>query len=339
MFEAATLKLTGIYLIIIMIISFIFSVQIYRATNDEITNGLMQQVTFLDNTPRFQGILNDPMAIRMREARLDQARSHIIFNLLNINIIILVTGGMASYIMARRTLRPIKRAHEAQARFTADASHELRTPLTAMQTEIEVALRDPDLKKAEAVDLLRSNLEELAKLRALSDGLLQLAKEDGSLVRQPIQTDTIFDQSIKQIAAQAKKKGISIVRSAKKSYTINGNETSLVELFVILLDNAIKYSPKGSKITLHAGMSARRVVMSVRDEGEGIATADLPHIFDRFYRADSSRSKSKTSGHGLGLSIARKIAELHHADLTVKSAPGKGTTFTLAFGSVWPHKV
>lgn len=333
MFEAATLKLTGIYLIIIMVISIFFSINIYRAINSEITNGLTQQAIYLDNTPRFRGILNDPDAIHMREDRLDAARGRIIFYLLNTNIIILVVGGVISYVLARRTLKPIQEAHDAQVRFTADASHELRTPLAAMQTEIEVSLRDPKLSRAEAIELLKSNLEELGKLTALSDGLLQLAKKDGDLTLKPVKTDVVLVEALKRVGPIAKEKDIKLNNTSKRTYKVMGDKTSLVELMVILLDNAIKYSQPGQAVSVHAGINARRVVMSVRDEGKGIKESDLPHIFERFYRADSSRSSSKTNGHGLGLSIAQKIARLHQAELSVKSAPGKGSTFMISFAT------
>ncbi len=331
MFETATLKLTGIYLVIIMIISIFFSINIYRATDSEITNGLVQQAMLLDNTPRFRGILNDPDAIQMREDRLIASRGHIVFYLLNTNLVILVVGGMISYILARRTLKPIQQAHDAQVRFTADASHELRTPLAAMRTEIEVSLRDPKLSREEAIDLLRSNLEELAKLTALSDGLLQFTKGDGELSLKPIETNVVISESLKRIGPIAKDKGIKLINTSKHSHKIMGDKTRLIELMVILLDNAIKYSQPGQAVSVHAGLNARHVVMSVRDEGKGIDEVDLPHIFERFYRADSSRNTNKTSGHGLGLSIAQKIAQLHQAELSVKSTPTKGSTFMITF--------
>lgn len=331
MFETATLKLTGIYLIIIMIISIFFSINIYRATNSEITNGMIQQAMYLENTSRFRGILNDPDAIHMREDRLDEARGRIIFYLINTNILILVVGGVVSYVLARRTLRPIQEAHDAQVRFTADASHELRTPLAAMQTEIEVSLRDPNLSRVEAIELLKSNLEELGKLAALSDGLLQLAKKDGGLSLKPVKTDIVLGEALKRVGPIAKDKGIKLNNTSKRSYKVMGDKTSLIELMVILLDNAIKYSQAGQVVSVHAGINARHVVMSVRDEGKGIDEADLPHVFERFYRADSSRSTNKTRGHGLGLSIAQKIAHLHQAELSVKSLSDKGSTFMVTF--------
>lgn len=331
MFESATLKLTGIYLVIIMIISLFFSVNIYRATDNEITNGMMQQVMLLDRTARFRGILEDPQAIEMRQQQLDEARAHIIFNLININILILVVGGVVSYLLARKTLQPIKESHEAQARFSADASHELRTPIAAMRTEIEVALRDPKISKTEAVDLLKSNLEELAKLTALSDGLLKLARIDNELPKRTVKTEQILKAALSRVEILAKHKGVTITNTSRGSHTIMGDLESLVELVVILLDNAIKYSPRGGQVFVHAGINARRVVISVRDQGEGIAQGDLEYVFERFYRADKSRSKNQVDGHGLGLSIAQKIAQLHNAEISVESVAGKGATFMVLF--------
>ena len=332
MFTSATLKLTGIYLVIIMVISLFFSLNIYRAANSEITNTMMGQIALLDNTPRFRGIMHDPQTIKMREQQLSEARAHIVFNLINTNIVILVIGGLASYLLARKTLQPIEEAHDAQSRFSADASHELRTPIAAMQTEIEVALRDPKLSRAQALDLLKSNLEELSKLTALSDGLLKLARIDGELPLESVQTDQILARALSQVAAVAKHKGVELTNTSKRSHVVTGNLVSLVELVVILLDNAIKYSPPGGKVFIHAGTNVRKVVISVRDEGVGIAEADRAHIFERFYRSDRSRSKNDIDGHGLGLSIAQKIAKLHKAQLQVKSTVNKGSTFMIIFG-------
>jgi signal transduction histidine kinase len=111
---------------------------------------------------------------------------------------------------------------------------------------------------------------------------------------------------------------------------VSGDFWSLVELFAILLDNAVKYSPEGSAVTVSGGHEKdRRLTVSVSDQGVGIAAADLPHIFDRFYQADRSRSKDHSTGYGLGLSIAQKIVELHQGSIEVSSQLGHGTVFTV----------
>ncbi len=266
---------------------------------------------------------------RLRETQLSQAEQHLIANLVLYNIGILVLGGAASFAMARRTLRPLEQAMEAQSRFTADASHELRTPLTAMQTEIEVALRAHNLTVAEAKEQLASNLEEVAKLQALSNGLLALANQDAEhFVPRRLSIKSILDQAIKNSATAAKQKEVVIDNQAG-NVSVLGDKDSLVQLFAILLENAIKYSPPKTTITISSQVKGNNAHIAVHDQGHGITPSDLPHIFERLYRADSSRTKEKVNGYGLGLSIAKKIVELHCGAIDAISQEGKGSTFTV----------
>jgi signal transduction histidine kinase len=226
-------------------------------------------------------------------------------------------------------MEPIEDALKAQTRFTADASHELRTPLTAMQTEIEVALRNKAITKAEAVQIIKSNLEEVVRLKSLSEGLLLLAQTSGKLPEGsttslgPISKDAVLRL---EKTAKAKKIGI---KNSVKNLKVRGEQKSLTELLVILIDNAIKYSPSGAKVHIDSRREGKSVLVSVRDTGIGIKNTDLPRIFDRFYRADSSRSSAQAGGYGLGLAIAKKIAQAHSGSIEVRSAPGKGSTFTI----------
>ena len=325
MLRSATFRLTASYLAILMAISLLFSLVLFNISSQEIATGLRHQM------PYYQRLLGDGFEQGLQsyqDQELDLARHHLELELVLVNLGILLVAGGASYGLARRTLQPIEEAFEAQSRFTADASHELRTPLTAMKTEIEVALRDPKLPEAEARQLLQSNLEEVAKLEALSNGLMRLAQHDHN-------TYTSFEAvSLAQVAASAiehqngtiKQRSVTVVNEVEP-LLVAGDPAHLAELISILLDNAVKYSPLGSTITLVTKPQGYFAQLEVRDEGPGIADADLPHIFDRFYRAESSRSKDTVSGYGLGLSIARKIAELHHGSIEVVTKLGRGTTF------------
>jgi len=159
MFQSATLKLTGWYLLILMVISLIFSVAIYQTTTQEVNTRLEKFEHSLQVIP---GFAIQP-AETMRSGEADAAASHIIFGLVLANSMIFVVGGVISYLLARRTLRPIQDMHEAQSRFTSDASHELRTPLAAMRTEIEVALRDKSATKKDASK--KTQVSQLKKAR------------------------------------------------------------------------------------------------------------------------------------------------------------------------------
>ena len=337
MFRSAAAKLTLWYLALIMIVSGLFSVALYQVSMRQITENVHQQRGVLNrlNLPdvfdeRRQAV-NDYL-----DTELDAAQDRLVTWLLLLNSGMLLLGASVSYYLARRTLQPIQEAMELQGRFTSDASHELRTPLTAMRSEIEVALRDKQLSAPEARNLLASNLEEIAKLEALSAGLLRLARSenglDPSVVKATPATDIINDAA-ERFAPAVAAAGIEL-ELVPGHHQITGDKDSLVELVAILLDNAIKYSPDGGTVKVSSTLSGHQVRLSVSDEGRGITEVDRPHIFDRFYRADTSRSRTsgdQPGGHGLGLSIAKRIVDLHHGTIQIQSKPGSGTTFIVKF--------
>ena len=324
MIQSAVTKLTIAYLGIIMFLSIIFSLYLYHISDRELNNGLRRPPTIVFRETSLYGFDD------FRTLRLSEGRANLKQRLIMINIITLAIGFVVSYALARKTLEPIDRALESQKRFTADASHELRTPLTAMQTEIEVALRDKNLSKEESIELLESNLEEVAKLRALSDSLLKLAKQDAKDIPMEIlDIKMVCKEAVKKVSKSAKQKGIAIHNNIKKE-NVYGDRDSLTELFVILLDNAIKYSGEKSDINLGSNIENQKVIVSVVDQGQGINSKDLPYIFDRFYRADQSRNKNGDNGYGLGLSIAKNIVVVHDGTIDVTSRTGRGTTFKIS---------
>jgi len=220
---------------------------------------------------------------------------------------------------------------DLQSRFTSDASHELRTPLTAMKTEIEVALRDSDLKAEDARELLESNLEEIGKLEALSSGLLKLAQYEEGVKKDAVGTiglSAVIEESVDRIKRSAAARGIRVDLQLGE-VTVLGDRGSLLEMFVILLDNSVKYSDENTTITVSTVCERRHVLIRVRDEGYGISESDLAHVFDRFYRGKVPASKEQVKGYGLGLSIAKRIAELNHGSIEIESVLGEGTTATV----------
>lgn len=321
-------RLTVAYVAIIMAVSVSFSVALYKVSTEQIDTSLHRQYArFHRLTSKFD-FQGPPPPSRIQD-ELAAGSNRLRIELIYFNLVILTFGSAASYWMARRTLHPIELALEAQSRFAADASHELRTPLAAMQSEIEVALRDPKFNTSEAKMLLSSNLEEIAKLGALSDGLLRLASNDGAdLQRSEVVLGAVIDTAIKKVGPLAKTKKITIDNQVR-NISLLGDLHSLTELAVILLDNAIKYSPSGSMVRLTARKLGRQAELKVSDEGAGIKSSDIPRIFNRFYRSDTARSKNNGNGYGLGLSIAKKIVEAHGGMISVSSKPDKGTTFII----------
>lgn len=321
LFKSASLKLTGWYLLIIMLICISFSVVIYRVSSLEFDRRFPPKTIVTTN-----GYFVDPDILENIRAKLaGESRASLVRNLFLANVAALAIGGGASYWLARRTLQPIGEAADAQARFISDASHELRTPLTAMHAENEIALRNPSLSKAEMRDLLKSNLEEVDKLHSLSDRLLQLTNGK-DMPMSDVQLEDVAIEAMNRTLQAAQTKGIAIENKIGRA-TLRGNSASLTDLLSILLDNAVKYSPEKSQIVMSSKLDGKYAQIKVRDHGIGIKASDLPHIFDRFYRADLSRNKHQITGYGLGLSIAQKIVDLHDGNIEVDSIPGKGTTF------------
>lgn len=326
MMRSVTVRLTLIYLAIIMAMSIGFSLVIYNISSQELRrSGVLPRGGFV-------AMLDDPVRHSFEVARREQltiAAQHLQRNLILLNLGTLAVGAVISYGLARKTLQPIEEAFESQGRFTADASHELRTPLTAMQTSIEVGLRNPKLTLTGSKELLQSMLDEVKKLSSLSNGLLKLTRQNGQdLPKQPVAVATISDEAIAQLMLAAANKHITLTNKTGTE-VVKGDAVSLKEALVILLDNAIKYSPEKTLITITCKTAGRYAYLAVQDQGQGIKATDLGHIFERFYRADSARSRGSVEGYGLGLSIAQQIAQAHGGQLDAKSRPGEGSTFTL----------
>jgi signal transduction histidine kinase len=261
----------------------------------------------------------------------NETRLRMIIILAAINLGIIVTSGFAGYFLAGKTLHPIELMVDEQKRFVADASHELRTPLTAIKSEIEVTLRGKKFNNNQAREILESNLEEVNKMQSLSNYLLALSKyQDGShhISLESVDVKEAIKMAVEKNSASIRNKELTIEENLQPE-TVIANPESLVELFSILIDNAIKYSNKGSKIILTVRKVKKDVVANVQDYGVGIKAGDLPYIFNRFFRSDSSRNKTKIDGYGLGLSIAKSIVEMLKGKIDVTSEIDKGTTFTV----------
>ncbi len=332
MFQKARIKLTVWYLLIIMLVSIVFSLVIYSEINREL--GRFERSQNMRLRRERELMLPAPLPRELRELDtqvIATARMRLTLTLIFINAGIFGIAGLAGYFLAGRTLNPIKEMVDDQNRFITDASHELRTPLTSLKTSIEVGLRNKSINLSQAKKLIESNLEDVEHLRILSDGLIRLAqyqKPNGNIIFEKITIKEIVDSAIHKIKAIAADNKIKINSKIEK-LEIEGDKKSLTELLVILLDNAIKYSRKNSLVKISAHKIDNKAVIAVLDEGIGIDDKDLPHIFDRFYRADMSRSKKDVSGYGLGLSIAKKIVEIHKGAIVVKSVKDKGTIFTI----------
>lgn len=322
-----------------MIISIAFSVAIYKVLTMELDRVERTQRLRIERglPERFRTQI--PFDLRdelFRPFRLDteliaETKKHLAIVLAWINFGILGASALAGYFLAGRTLKPIENSLEEQKRFVADASHEFRTPLTVLKTSIEVALRDKKMTLVQAKDLIKGNLEEVNSLQSLSNELLSLARYQSngkSMTFSKVGIAGVVEEACRKISPLAKEKEIELKMDVKNRI-LWANKESLEEMLLIFLDNAVKYTPNKGKVTVSTDKSRNYLVIKVKDTGTGIAKEDLPHIFDRFYRADQSRSKEKISGFGLGLSLAKRIIEIHKGKVEVASVLSKGTTFTI----------
>jgi two-component system sensor histidine kinase CiaH len=244
-------------------------------------------------------------------------------------IIYLLLALAGSLYMAERVIAPIKEAWQQQRDFLADASHELRTPLAVIQTNLEVIQGAPEETVAEQKEWLNTIQEELEQMKGLVGSLLFLARTDSHqyvMDRKPVCLDQLVlrvNEAFKPVAAAG---NITLGADVQPEIKYNGDESHLRQLLQILLENAIRHTPAGGKILIGLRNTEKRILLSVADTGEGIAPEHLEKIFDRFYQADTSRSKGKS---GLGLSIAKSIVENHGGAIQATSRPGVGSTFTV----------
>ena len=323
LFHSATVRLTTWYVIILASICLMFSVIVYQITMNEVSHRLDSYGLHTQEIKSPSPVKKLFSEIRSRE--LTATRANLVVILFYVNVIIIVSGGFGAYFLARHTLRPIEEAHDQQSRFVSDASHELRTPLATMTTELEVALRDSTLTKQEMRELLDSNLEEVQRLTTLSNMLLALSTgKTDSLKRTQFDLVAVTNAIIERYPDTSQK---IIVKLSRSKINVVAHQSSIEELITILIDNALKYSNENSDIAISIA-AKQKVSFQISNTGPGIAEEHLPKIFDRFYRADTSRSGN--NGYGLGLALAKQISDIHQADLSVDSTPGKKTTFSFA---------
>ena len=250
--------------------------------------------------------------------------------------VLMLTGAMAvifliSLWLSGLAVKPVKRAWEQQKQFVADASHELKTPLTVILANNNIMMSHKDSTVADERQWLESTEEEANHMKKLIDNMLFLAKSDAGETK--VQLSTVdFSEMAEACALNfepvAFEKEIMIDTDIESGITLEGDATQLNQLVHILVDNAVKYADPGTTVTIRLQKHGDKVEFSVNNKGTPIPKEDIEHIFDRFYRAEKSRT---TKGYGLGLSIARRITEGMNGKILVESNKENGTTFTVRF--------
>jgi signal transduction histidine kinase len=246
-------------------------------------------------------------------------------------VLIVLVVGIGSWWVAGKSLRPTQKAWEMQQTFIANASHELRTPLTLIRASSEVALRQTRPTEKQK-NLLQDIMCECDHMSQLVEDLLLISKLDTHQLKldlKVISMKDLLEDVQRQFAPLAEKQNVSLILNEQQG-VVMGDRMRLRQVFLILLDNALRYTPQGGTIKLSATHSNRSVTVSVCDNGCGIPPNHLEHVFERFYQAESGL-KSEDKGNGLGLSIAKSLVEAHQGQINITSTPGQGTcvTFTL----------
>jgi len=249
-------------------------------------------------------------------------------------LVALVMVALGGSILVGKSAEPVERTMDQMRQFMADAAHELRTPITVLRSRAEIALQQP--RDSESyVATLKGVESESMRLGRIVDDLLILARADAG--DRPIERKTfLLDETVLDAAAAAssvaQSRQVSIAIGDLDHSLIDGDSTLVRQLVMILLDNAVKFTPSGGQVNVGVSSWDGSVVLSVEDSGIGIATDQMPRVFDRFYRGDSARGHSE--GAGLGLSIARWIADAHRAEIAIVSTVGQGTRVDVRFPAV-----
>lgn len=321
-----TIRLTFIFLAIIMCMSLVFSGALYSSAASQLERQLPGN-GFVD----IDGLFEPSMRVQQYLANnIRNGEREIITRLVILNVITFLIGLVVSFLLARQTLKPIEDSMLAQFQFVSDASHELKTPLTAIQTMNEVTLRKKKLTLREAKATIQSNIDDVKRMYRLTRMLLELANQDSTLETAPTSVHEIVSIALTNSATNAGIKQVSI-DDRTKPLSVMANAVVAGQALTAVIDNAIKYSGEGSEITLATKWRRNSVQIIVSDNGPGISKADLTRIFDRFYRSDPARSRKQYDGYGLGLALVKKIMTLHGGSVRATSEPGKGSSFILSF--------
>jgi signal transduction histidine kinase len=260
---------------------------------------------------------------------VNESLSGLVRQLIMASAVGLILGALASLLMATRSFRPIIRALDRQRAFVADASHELRTPLTLIRTNVDAWLRR---SKTENRMYGRNIVEEVEHLNRIVGDLTFLALADAKQLRmepQAVELNDVVSDLMSQTRPLAEERGVTIRPSLNGGAQIEADPARLRQLLLILVDNALQHTPSGGEVSIAVLKDHGNATITVTDTGEGIPPDDLPHIFERFYRADKARSR-ENGGSGLGLAIAKWIVDAHKGVISVDSWVGKGTEVSVS---------
>ncbi len=313
-FFVARLRLTFYYSLTAIVILGGSSIILYNTILSNLTRSIAENI-FLDT--------------QVSVLIIDRAKEILFNRFLTIDIIIMFFVIILGFLLTYKTLEPIRLNMQKQKRFVADASHELRTPIAVIISGLEVNLSNKKLDLPSAKKVLESTLGEMREFSKLSNNLLDISKYDEQVQKEhePVAIDELIKSIVEKDKNLALTKNIDIETKITAPAIILGNKMELNRLFFNILDNAIKYTPQGGKISLTDTISSGKYIVTVSDNGIGIKEDIISKIFDPFFRGDPSRSKE---GAGLGLTLVKKIVKNHKGTISIKSKEGKGTNVIIS---------
>ena len=311
-FFFARLALTGIYAATVSVILGLFSYLLYGVLMNGIANSL-------------EGSFATDAA---QQAALKQVAEVLQTQLLTLDGIVLLAVVIAVFFLTSLTLRPLRKSRARERRFLADAAHELRTPLTIMKTDSEVLLRDRSVTIEDTKELLKKNIDEVDALARIANGLLDVMHiKDNKNTDSLSVPAVVLAGVVHKLTPLARARGVSLsfsFETGSGKEQVHGAKEALERAFANSIENAIKYTESGGKVSVTLGRRGTQLEIGITDTGCGIAPEDLPFVTEPFYRADSARAL--VSGSGLGLAIVKETVETHGGKLHIESALGKGTT-------------
>jgi len=324
LFQLSLWRLTVFYTVILGLILFISSSFIYGAFSKRLENRFR-----ITRMPLTQEIIR----ISPPQPTADDVRTDLVNSLFIVNGLLLVIAALLSYFLAQATIEPLQAMDEKQKRFFGDASHELRTPLSILKIDLENELENNTNDTTEKTRLM-SYLEEVNRMSRLVNNLLTLSRfdeHDMSEDRQFSQVNLtqLIDATVHHLLTLANHYGVTLtITPTHETIVLTSNEDILSQILTNVIKNGILYNKPNGTVTIAAHTTNKQAVVTITDTGMGMTKDEIKKIFDRFYRADKSRS-SKTKGSGLGLSIVHSSIQYLDGAIEVDSIPEQGTTITL----------
>ncbi|CCI03014.1 sensor histidine kinase [Microcystis aeruginosa] len=267
----------------------------------------------------------------------DEAMRHLDWGMLGGIAIAIGLSGVGGVVLVRQAMQPIECSFTQLKQFTADASHELRSPLMAISSNAQVALRYPDGIRPSDAEKFRLIVSTVKQLTRLTEDLLLLARTDTQPLDhyQPVRLDHLLADVVQLYQPQATAKAITLQYTTTDALYTNGDDAQLRRLFTNLIDNALNYTPAGGSVAVQSQTLDSQLLITVEDNGIGIAPKQLHQVFERFWRAESARNY-QSGGSGLGLAIVQAIIQQHQGTISVTSEPGVGSCFRVRLPAYSP---